>query len=109
MSSQDSRRFDAKKMEGNTLECFSYLLGIKDDLRSKEKIDLEKRSRRNKLVQIDEERNSKIYLGESQVRCPFCDTKFSMTDKKQYSVPLEQLIYLPNQEKFINDYCAGLT
>ena len=108
LSSQDPRRFDAQKMEALTLGCFCYLLRIKDDLLTKARAAGDKRARTDRLVQIQEDRSARIYLGESRARCPFCDNEFSMTDLKQYSVPLEQLIYLPNQEKFFKDHCAGL-
>ena len=82
LTRQSPERFDLKKMEDNTLDCFCYLLGIKDDVKMKARIELERQSRRNKLVQIDEERNNRIYLGENQVRCPFCDIKFTLTDRE---------------------------
>ena len=76
-------------MGENILELFAYLLEIKDDQKMKEKVALEKKARMTKLVAIDEERNSRIYLGKDQIRCPFCDVGFRVTDSEQYSVPLE--------------------
>ena len=52
-------------MEENCLELFSYLLGIKDDLKMNLTLALQKQVRLKKLVVLEEEKNTRIYLGEA--------------------------------------------
>ena len=47
----------------------------------------------------------KAYLGDSQTHCPFNETEFTLDDPEIFSVPLEQIIYIPSQEKFVNEHC----
>ena len=77
------------------MDTFEYLLGITHHLEAKRKQRLQKK------LEIDEKQEDKLqelFLGGQNGECPFHGSEIG---DKQYSLPLAHLIYMPQQETYL--------
>ena len=86
----DPQKYSREDMGETTLDAFSYLLDMSSAI--DRHIALKRREKEQNQIML-ESKNSFFFVDESAEDCVFCGE--ALSKKRFYSIPLQNLIYLP--------------